>query len=108
MPKEHVNLQKPKTSKIFGVVKMGANNTDQIVIKTLQQQGYDEHEIQREAGIHFSVVRSFMKHYDPEFKPSDKPRTPETAHLHDRIAELEAQLEPKSESDKKEDPKEEY
>lgn len=98
-PENQLNLQKPKTSKIFGVIKMGANNTDQNVIKRLQLMGYNEFEIQSEAGVHFTVVRSFMKHFSeqkgytgPEFVESNAPVTAETQHLHDKIAELEAKL----------------
>lgn len=92
MVDEHLNLQKPKSSKIFGVLKTGANNSDQVLIKALQQNGYNEHEIQSESGVHYSVVRSFMAHNDEDFEETDAPITPETAHLHDRIAELEEKL----------------
>jgi len=93
MNEEHLNLQKPKSSKIYGVIKMGANNTDQVLIKSLQSQGYNEHEIQSESGVHHSIVRTFMALNDPDFKPTDAPVTAETKHLHDKIAELEAKVE---------------
>lgn len=99
MKEEYLNLQKPKSSKIFGILKMGANNTDQVLIKVLQKQGYNEHEIQSEAGVHFSVVRSFMKHYDPSFEPCDPLPTADTQHLHDKIAEQQAVID-KMEADK--------
>jgi len=86
---EHLNLQPVKTSKIFGVLKMGANNTDKQVIRQLQLQGYNEHEIQHQAGVHYLCVRSFMQLNDPNYKETQAPITPETQHLHDRIAELE-------------------
>ena len=92
MNEEHLNLQEPKTSKIFGVTKMGANSTDVGVIKKFQQMGYNEHEIQRKSGVHFTVVRTFMVDNDPGFIPSEAPVTAETQHLHDRIAELEAKI----------------
>lgn len=89
MTTEHLNLQPVKTSKIFGVLKMGANNTDQKVIRMMQLQGYDEFEIQSRAGVHYLTVRSFMQAYNPNFVETPVPPTPETQHLHDRIAELE-------------------
>ncbi len=99
IPENQLNLQKRKTSKIFGITKMGANQTDQNVIKRMQLQGYNEFEIQSEAGVHFSVVRSFMAHFakqpgytGPDYVETNAPITPETQHLHDKIAELEAKL----------------
>lgn len=89
---EHLNLQKPRTSKIYGMIKMGANKSDIIAIKALQKMGLDEHQIQVEAGVHHTVVRSFMKDNDPDFKTSDAPPTADTQHLHDRINVLEKAL----------------
>lgn len=88
MSNDHLNLQ-AKTNKIYGVIKQGANKSDQNVIKALQKQGYDEHEIQSESGVHFQVVRTFMKHNNPDFEETQAAATPDTQHLHDRIAELE-------------------
>ncbi len=87
---EHVNLQPKKSSKIFGVIKTGANNTDKVLIRDLAAQGYNEHEIQQRSGVHFKVIRSFMAQQLPEFKATEAPPTADTQHLHDRIAELEA------------------
>lgn len=86
---KQLNLQTYKTSKIFGIVKTGANKTDINVIRGLQQQGYNEHEIQSSSGVSYVVVRTFMKLNDPKFEITELPPTPETQHLHDRIAELE-------------------
>ena len=90
MAEEHINLQKPKTNKIYGVVKMGANNSDKQAIKSLQKDGYNEHEIQSMAGVHYTVVRTFMKFNDPKFEEVEAAPTADTQHLHDRIDELEA------------------
>jgi len=89
---EHMNQMPAKTGKIYGFIKMGANTTDKRAIAQLQKQGYNEHEIQDATGVHYSVVRSFMKANDPDFEPTEAPVTPDTKHLHDRIAELEAKL----------------
>lgn len=87
---DHINLQKQKSSKIYACIKMGANRTDQNFIKQLQKQGLNEHEIQSESGIHYTVVQGFMSFFDEKFKPTDAPITPETKALHERIAELES------------------
>ena len=89
---DHINQQIPGSTKVFGVMKEGANRTDQNAIRAYQKAGYNEHEIARELGICFSVVRSFMRHFDKEFKETEAPVTTETKHLHDRIAELEARV----------------
>jgi len=108
---DHINLQQPKASKIFGVIKTGANKTDQNLIKALQQQGYNEHEIQHKSGVHYTVVRTFMKFNDPSFVETEAPITPETQHLHDKIAALEAQIsaaEEEAETPEEAEPEEEY
>lgn len=89
---DHINLQNPKTSKIFGVIKTGANRTDQNVIKAMQGQGYNEHEIQRETGVNHVVIRSFMKKNNEDFMPTDAPITEENRHYIERIADLENKL----------------
>ncbi len=98
MSDNHINLQAPKTNKIYGVIKQGANKSDQNVIRALQKQGYNEHEIQSEAGVHFSVVRTFMLHNNPDFEISEASPNPDTQHLHDRIAELEGIVKDSDES----------
>lgn len=90
MSDEHHNLQPVKTGKIYGVVKQGASKRDITLIKQLQKQGHNEHEIQRIIGVHFSVIRSFMKFNNPDFEEAEAAPTPDTQHLHDRIKELEA------------------
>lgn len=99
-PEEQLNLQEFKTGKIYGVIKQGATKQDINAIKLLQTQGYDEHEIQRTLGVHFSVIRSFMalnaksKGWKGEkFEFSDPAPTPDTQHLHDKIKNLETELE---------------
>ncbi len=90
MIKDHINLQEPKSNKIYGVIKMGANNSDRVLIKALQTEGYNEHEIQSKAGVHHVVIRTFMKVNDANFEETEADPTPDTKHLYDRIAELEA------------------
>lgn len=90
MSEKHINLQKPKSNKIYGQIKMGANNSDKVLIKALQKEGYNEHEIQSEAGVHYTVIRAFMKDNNSDFEETEAAPTVDTKHLHDRIAELEA------------------
>ncbi len=89
---DYINQQLPGSTKIFGVMKEGANRNDQNAIKKYQQAGYNEHEISRELGVSFTVVRSFMSSNDKTFEETEAPVTAETKHLHDRIAELEAKI----------------
>lgn len=98
MTDEHMNLQ-AKSNKIFGVVKQGANRTDVNAIRKLQIQGMNEHEIQSDTGVCFSTVRSFMGLNDPDFVETEVSPTPDTQHLHDRIAELESQVEDQNADD---------
>jgi len=103
---DHINLQ--KSSKIYGVTKMGATKKDINLILRYQKQGYDEHFVQDEIGVHFMVVRTFMEHNAlkdepngnknvPVFTSSDPQPTIETKFLYDRIAELEKAGAPKQE-----------
>ncbi len=92
------NLQ--KTSKIYGVVKQGANRNDANLILAYQKMGYDEHYIQQEIGVHYRVIRSLMAKNAqddekngnknvPVFETKEPQPTADTQHLYDRIAELE-------------------
>ncbi len=96
---EHLNQMPARTGKIYGVIKSGANTTDVKSIKQYQANGYNEHEIQAAVGVNYVTVRSFMKINDPEFEITEVPVNAETKHLHDRIAELEGQVQEMNEEE---------
>ncbi len=96
---DYINLQ--KSTRIYGVIKQGCNKKDANAVKTYQRMGYDEHWMQSELGVHFTVIRKFMELYAkedekngnknvPVFEPTDPKPNADTKFLYDKIAQLEA------------------